>query len=53
MFYDGSKSMITAWGDELQPCFLNGALAPGIEYDLKTGRIKTKITGPGTLQMGR
>jgi hypothetical protein len=53
MFYDSSKSMITAWGDELQPCFLNGALAPGIEYNLKTDRIKTKITGPGTLQMGR
>jgi len=52
MFYDNSKSMITAWGDESQPCFLNGALAPGIEYDLKTGRIKTKITGPSMLQMG-
>jgi hypothetical protein len=53
MFYDGGKSMITAWGDELQPCFLNGALAPGIEYDLKTDRIKTKIIGPGMLQMGK
>jgi hypothetical protein len=53
MFYDGNKSMITAWGDESQPCFLNGALAPGIEYDLKNDRIKTKITGPGMLQMGR
>jgi hypothetical protein len=53
MFYDSSKSMITAWGDESQPCFLNGALAPGIEYDLKTDKIKTKITAPGMLQMGR
>ncbi|MDD5063328.1 MAG: LPS export ABC transporter periplasmic protein LptC [Phycisphaerae bacterium] len=53
MFYDGGKSMITAWGDELQPCFLNGALAPGIEYNLKTNKIKTKITGPGMLQMAR
>ena len=52
MFYDNSKSMITAWGDESQPCFLNGALAPGIEYNLKTDRIKTKITSPGMLQMG-
>ena len=51
MFYDNSKSMITAWGDESQPCFLNGALAPGIEYDLKTDRIKTKITGPSMLQL--
>jgi hypothetical protein len=53
MLYDCGKSMITAWGDELQPCFLNGALAPGIEYDLKTDRIKTKITGPGMLQVER
>jgi hypothetical protein len=52
-FYDVEKSTITAWGDELQPCLLNGALAPGIEYNLKTGRIKTKITGPGILQMRR
>ncbi len=53
MFYDADKSIITAWGDELQPCLFNGALAPGIEYNLKTDRIKTKITGPGMLQMGR
>jgi hypothetical protein len=53
MFYDGDKSMITAWGDESQPCFLNGALAPGIEYNLKNDRIKTKIIGPGMLQMGK
>ncbi len=53
MLYDGSKSMITAWGDESQPCFLNGALAPGIEYDLKKDRIKTRIIGPGMLQMGK
>ncbi len=53
MFYDANKSIITAWGDDLQPCFLNGALAPGIEYNLKTGKIKTKITGPGMLQAGR
>jgi hypothetical protein len=53
MFYDSSKSMITAWGDKSQPCFLNGALAPGIEYNLKNNKIKTKIISPGMLQMGR
>ncbi len=52
MFYDSNKGMITACGDESKPCFLNGALAPGIEYNLKTDRIKTKIIGPSTLQMG-
>ncbi|MBA7665427.1 hypothetical protein ES703_73497 [subsurface metagenome] len=53
MFYDADKSLITAWGDELQPCLLNGALVDAIKYDLKTGKIKTKITGPGMLQMRR
>ncbi|MBN1391600.1 MAG: LPS export ABC transporter periplasmic protein LptC [Sedimentisphaerales bacterium] len=52
MFYDGGKSLITAWGNETQPCFLNGALAPGIEYDLKNDRIKTSIIGPGMIPMG-
>jgi hypothetical protein len=49
-FYDAAKSLITAQGDKLQPCYLNGALADAIEYNLKTGRVKTKITGPGILR---
>jgi len=53
MFYDADKSLITAWGDELQPCLLNGALVDAIKYDLKTGKIKTRITGPGMLRMRR
>jgi len=53
MFYDADKSIITAWGDALQPCLLDGALVAGIEYNLKTGRIKTGISGPGMLQMRR
>ncbi len=53
MFYDSSSSMITAWGDESQPCFLNGALAPGIKYNLKNERIKTKVVSPGVLPIGR
>ncbi len=48
-FYDG-KSLITAQGDKVQPCYLNGALADAIEYNLRTGRVKTKITGPGILR---
>jgi hypothetical protein len=48
--YDASKGMITAWGDESQPCFLNGALVDGIEYNTETGAIKTAIIGPGVLQ---
>jgi len=53
MFYDAAKSIITAQGNESQPCYFNGALVDAIEYDLKTTRVKTKITGPGILQLGR
>jgi hypothetical protein len=48
-FYDG-KSLITAQGDKLQPCYFNGALVDAIRYNIKTGRAKTKITGPGILR---
>lgn len=51
MFYDANRSIITVQGDELQPCYFNGALVDAIGYDLKTGKIKTKITAPGILQM--
>lgn len=51
MFYDAGKSVITAWGDESQPCLLNGALVDGIEYNLKTGKIKTKIVAPGAFEV--
>ena len=50
-FYDASKSMLMAWGDKSQPCLLNGVFVDGIEYNLKTGRVKTKIVAPGALQM--
>ncbi|MCK4784353.1 MAG: hypothetical protein KAV87_11420, partial [Desulfobacteraceae bacterium] len=51
LFYDAAKSIITAWGSEFQPCLLNGALVEGIEYNLKTGKAKSKIVGPSVLQM--
>lgn len=47
-FYDADKSLITAWGDELQQCLLNDVLVKGIEHNLKTGKTKIKIVGPGT-----
>jgi len=53
LFYDANKSVITAWGDESRPCLFNGALVDGIKYDLKTGRVKTRIVAPGVLQMRR
>jgi hypothetical protein len=49
LFYDANKSIMTVRGDELQPCYFNGALGDAFEYNLKTGRVKAKIIGPGTL----
>jgi len=49
-FYDTKKQMITAGGDESQSCLLNGALVDGLEYNLKSGRIKAEIIGPGAIQ---
>jgi len=51
LFYDANKSIMTARGDEFQPCLLNGAIVEGVEYNLKTGKAKSKVTGPGILQM--
>jgi hypothetical protein len=49
-FYDVNKSMITAWGDDFQPCFLNGSLVEGIEYNLKTEKLKVGEIIGGVLQ---
>jgi hypothetical protein len=51
MFYDANKSAMMVHGDEFQPCYFNGALVDAIKYDLKTGKIKTKITAPGILRI--
>ncbi|MHC4719979.1 MAG: hypothetical protein ACYSYT_05830 [Planctomycetota bacterium] len=51
MFYDSVNSLITARGSQSQPCLFNGALVDSIKYDLKTGRVKTRIVGPGAFQL--
>ena len=53
LFYDHNKSIITVQGDEVQPCQLNGVFVDAIEYDLKTGKVKAEITGPGAFQVKR
>jgi hypothetical protein len=50
LFYDAVKAKITVEGDDSQPCIFNGSLVDKIEYDLKTGRKKFQLVGPGTLQ---
>ncbi len=48
--YDANESKIKAWGSGEQPCLFNNVLADGLDYDLKTGRVKIgKIVG-GSLQ---
>ena len=49
LFYNAKKSLMTILGDEIQPCLYNGAQVDQIEYNLKTGGIKTRIAGPGRL----
>jgi len=56
LFYDHGKSLINVRGDLPdvrggQPCYLNGTLVDGIEYNLKTGKAKARVAGPGTLQI--
>lgn len=52
LFYDHKKTMMmTINGDKQQPCYLNGALVDNIEYDLKTGRKRARVVGPGALQI--
>jgi hypothetical protein len=53
LFYDHSKSTITVLGDDVQPCILNGTLVDAIQYNVITGRVKTKIRTPGALQRKR
>jgi len=50
LFYSADKSLMTILGDETQPCLYNGAHVDRIEYNLKTDRVKTRITGPGRLR---
>ncbi len=49
-FYDHQKTLMKVTGSKSQPCYFNGALVEGIEYDLKTDRVKARIIGPGPIQ---
>jgi hypothetical protein len=51
LFYDADKALVTVHGDELRPCYYNGAFAGSIEWDLKTDSIKTDVVGPAILQL--
>jgi hypothetical protein len=51
LFYDHNTSIVKVKGDRVQPCYFNGTLVDGIEYDLKTGKVKARVVGPGTLRI--
>jgi len=47
---NAANPVITVWGNQSWPCFLNGVQVDGIEYQLSTGRLKeTKILAPGAI----
>ncbi len=51
LFYDHNEFIMKVKGDEFQPCYFNGALVDGIEYNVKTAEGTVKIIGPGVLQI--
>ena len=49
-YQEPANPLITVWGNQSWPCFLNGVQVDGIEYQLSTGRLKeAKILGPSIL----
>lgn len=51
LFFDHEKSLVTVVGNDTQPCYCNGTLVDGIEYNLKTREFETKIVAPGAVQI--
>jgi hypothetical protein len=51
LFYDHHEFLMKVKGDELQPCYFNGALVDGIEYNVRTAEGTVKVIVPGALQM--
>ena len=52
LFYNAASSILTVKGSDRIPCRLNGGRVPAIEYNMKTGKVKTKLsTTPGSMVM--
>jgi hypothetical protein len=49
LFYNVADSLMKISGSDQRPAFANGAKVPAIEYNLQTGKIKTKLSGPGAI----
>jgi hypothetical protein len=53
LFYDHKTDIVKVKGNESQPCYYNGVLAKSIEMNVKTGKVKAEIVGPGNLHINR
>jgi hypothetical protein len=53
LLFERRKSLVTVAGDNNQPCYFNGSLVDGIKYNLRTGKVRAKVVGPGALRMQR
>ncbi len=53
LLFEREKSLVTVAGDDTQPCYFNGSLVDGIKYNLKTGKVKAQVVGPGALQINK
>jgi len=51
LVYDQGRSRLRITGDELRPCYLNGALVDAIVVDLRTRNVETQIAGPSIFQV--
>ena len=51
LFYDADKAIIMVQGDESEPAYFNGVVVKGIVFDIKTGKVKFEIVGPGAFEM--
>lgn len=53
LLFEREKSLVTVAGDDTQPCYFNGSLVDGIEYNVNTGKVKAHVVGPGSLRINK
>ncbi|MBN2019614.1 MAG: hypothetical protein JW749_05255 [Sedimentisphaerales bacterium] len=50
LVFDVNNGELFVRGDKSRPALFNGAVVPGIQYNLRTGKVNTRITGPGAIK---
>ena len=52
--YDAGEALMSIAGTEARPCVADGTQVPEIEYNLKTGKVKTRLSSrPGSIMSPR